>query len=92
MNNLIGNTPLIEIFYKFRGKENSFYANKDKIHVSYDIWEMHEGIHLYSLASIYSAFTCIIKIYKKAKNYNKILNASDKEINNKIIQYYAEAI
>ncbi len=44
--------------------ENSFYANKDKIHVSYDIWEMHEGIHLYSLASIYSAFTCIIKIYK----------------------------
>ena len=44
--------------------ENSFYANKNKIHVSYDIWEMHEGIHLYSLASIYSAFTCIIKIYK----------------------------
>lgn len=26
MNNLIGNTPLIEIFYKFRGKENNFYA------------------------------------------------------------------
>lgn len=21
-------------------------------HVSYDLWEMHEGIHLYSLASI----------------------------------------
>ena len=44
--------------------ENSFYANKDKIHVSYDIWEMHEGIHLYSLASIYAAFESIMKMYK----------------------------
>lgn len=34
----------------------------------------------------------IIKIYKKAKNYNRILNASDNEINNKIIKYYAEAV
>ena len=43
--------------------KNSNYANKDKIHVSYDIWEMYEGIHLYSLASIYSAFECMINIY-----------------------------
>ena len=44
--------------------ENSCYANKNKIHVSYDIWEMHEGIHLYSLASIYAAFECMMNIYK----------------------------
>ena len=44
--------------------ENSSYANKHKIHVSYDIWEMHEGVHLYSLSSIYSAFECMIQIYK----------------------------
>ena len=44
--------------------ENSIYSNKEKIHVSYDLWEMHEGIHLYSLASIYAAFECIQKIYK----------------------------
>jgi oligosaccharide amylase len=44
--------------------ENSVYANKEKIHVSYDIWEMNEGVHFYSLASIYSAFDCLIKIYK----------------------------
>ena len=44
--------------------ENSIYANKEKIHVSYDLWEMYEGISLYSLASIYSAFDCIQKIYK----------------------------
>ncbi len=35
-----------------------------RYHISYDIWEMCEGIHLYSLASIYAAFDCIIKIYK----------------------------
>ena len=44
--------------------ENSIYANKEKVHISYDLWEMHEGIHLYSLASIYSAFDCIQKIYQ----------------------------
>ena len=44
--------------------ENSKYANKEKIHVSYDLWEMHEGIHLYSLSSIYAAFDSIQKIYK----------------------------
>ena len=34
----------------------------------------------------------IIKLYKKAKNYNKILKASDSEINNIIIKYYTEAV
>lgn len=37
---------------------------KHKYHVSYDLWEMNEGIHLYSLASIYAAFDCMEKIYK----------------------------
>lgn len=44
-----------------------------------------------SLINIYG-INKVIKIYKKSKNYNKILNASDKEINNKIIQYYSEAV
>lgn len=35
-----------------------------KYHVSYDLWEMCEGIHLYSLASIYAAFDSMLKIYK----------------------------
>ena len=35
-----------------------------KYHVSYDLWEMYEGTHLYSLSSIYSAFETIQKIYK----------------------------
>ena len=37
-------------------------------HVSYDIWEMYEGTHLYSLASIFAAFESMIKIYKALGN------------------------
>ena len=42
---------------------------KDKVykHLSYDIWEMNEGIHLYSLASIYSALIAMKKIYEIEK-------------------------
>lgn len=34
-----------------------------KYHISYDLWEMCEGIHLYSLASIYSAFGAMKQMY-----------------------------
>ena len=34
-----------------------------KYHISYDLWEMCEGIHLYSLSSIYSAFDSMLEIY-----------------------------
>ncbi len=42
---------------------------KDHIykHKSYDLWEMNEGIHLYSLASIYSAFTAMKHIYEETR-------------------------
>ena len=30
---------------------------------SYDLWEMYEGTHLYSLASIFGAFNSMLKIY-----------------------------
>ena len=44
--------------------EKGQVVNKEhKYHVSYDLWEMCEGVHLYSLASIYSAFESILKMY-----------------------------
>ena len=43
--------------------ENSRINNGHRYHVSYDLWEMCEGIHLYSIASIYSAFDSMLKIY-----------------------------
>ena len=36
-----------------------------KNYESYDLWEMHEGIHLYSLSAIYSAFKAMSKIEKE---------------------------
>lgn len=44
--------------------EASMQKQGHKYHVSYDLWEMCEGIHLYSLASIYAAFESIMRIYK----------------------------
>lgn len=51
-----------------------------RYHISYDLWEMCEGIHLYSIASIYSAFECILKIYKAlGKNVSNFENNRLKE-------------
>ena len=46
---------------------------KDEIykHKSYDIWEMNEGVHLYSLASIYAAFMAMIEMYEISKEKYK---------------------
>ena len=50
-------------------------GKEHKYHISYDLWEMCEGIHLYSLASIYSAFDCMLKIYKElGKNTSNFEN------------------
>ncbi len=32
--------------------------------MSYDLWEMNEGVHLYSLASINAAYNAMLKIYE----------------------------
>lgn len=51
-----------------------------KYHVSYDLWEMCEGIHLYSLASIYAAFDSILNIYRVlGKNVSDFENNRLKE-------------
>ena len=49
--------------------------NSNKYHVSYDLWEMCEGIHTYSLCSIYSAFDSMLEIYKiLGKNVSEFQN------------------
>lgn len=42
-------------------------SDKKEMHISYDIWEMNEGIHLYSISSIYAAFEAMINIYEVLK-------------------------
>lgn len=43
------------------------FEETNKIHVSYDLWEEHEGVNLYSVASIFSAFDVMIKTYEELK-------------------------
>ena len=60
--------------------ENSVNRQGHKYHISYDLWEMCEGVHLYSLASIYSAFDCILKMYRVlGKNVSEFENNRLKE-------------
>ncbi len=74
---------------------------KDKIykHLSYDLWEMNEGVHLYSLASIYGALNAMLGIYQEIKpkyennrlkleQITKNISKIEKEINN--IKKYVE--
>ena len=46
-----------EILLKINQRDETFK------HVSYDIWEMNEGIHLYSLCAIYASFNAMNNIY-----------------------------
>ena len=62
------NLKMCEKAVKFLKKYiEDILSNKNEMHVSYDIWEMNEGIHLYSIASIYSAFDAMINIYNILK-------------------------
>ena len=57
--------PMCEKAIDFLKKYVKDIFNKtNKYHVSYDLWEMCEGVHLYSLASIYAAFASMLEIYK----------------------------
>lgn len=48
--------------------EKAFHTEeRNKLPDSYDLWEMNEGVHLYSLASIYAAFRAMIEIYEKVE-------------------------
>ena len=56
-------------------------------HVSYDLWEMYEGVHLYSLSAIFAAFQAMINIYKVlGKNVSDFENnrLKDEKINKNI--------
>lgn len=59
------NLKMLEKASKFLQEYIEDIINKtNKMHVSYDLWEMHEGIHLYSIASIFAAFRAMLNIYE----------------------------
>ena len=58
------NLPMCEKALDFLKRYvKDLFDNTHKYHVSYDLWEMCEGVHLYSLSSIYSAFDSMLEIY-----------------------------
>lgn len=67
-------------------------------HVSYDLWEMNEGVHLYSLSSIISGLECMKKIYETIDNKQEILRLKQEKRNkialklNKYIQLLKDYI
>lgn len=54
--------------------------------VSYDLWEMHEGIHLYSLCSILASFDTMKKIYDTIGNDDEKNARLKREKRSKTIQ------
>ena len=67
-------------------------------HVSYDLWEMNEGVHLYSLSSIIAGFECMKKIYETIDNKQENLRLKQEKRNkialklNKYIQLLKDYI
>lgn len=67
-------------------------------HVSYDLWEMNEGVHLYSLSSIISGLECMKKIYETIDNKQENLRLKQEKRNkialklNKYIQLLKDYI
>lgn len=55
------------IIKKEEYKNDKNELRRFEINESYDLWEMYEGIHLYSMASIYAAFMAMEKIYNELK-------------------------
>ena len=50
---------------------DDIFENKFKMQLSYDLWEEHEGYSLYSISSIFAAFSAMIKIYSALKKSYK---------------------
>ena len=62
------NLKMLEKATKFlKSYVNDVLSKENKMHISYDLWEMYEGVHLYSMASIYASFDAMIKIYEELK-------------------------
>ncbi|MCI8620809.1 MAG: hypothetical protein HFJ50_03170 [Clostridia bacterium] len=69
---------------------NDIKKEEQKMHVSYDLWEMHEGISTYSMASIYSSFSAMLKIYEELEE--ELLEQKQREILEEGLKYIVEFV
>lgn len=52
---------------------------KNEFKLSYDLWEEYEGFSIYSISSIYAAFSSMIKIYEEIKSELNLENGENIE-------------
>lgn len=60
-------TFLFDLSVPFASHINMNKIEKFERYQSYDLWEMNEGVHLYSLSAIYAAYKAMIQIEKELK-------------------------
>ena len=63
MDNILGTKDKSDVV-KNEIEETYHTEDREKLPLSYDLWEMNEGVHLYSLASINSVYNAMLKIYE----------------------------
>ena len=100
MDNILGTKDKTDIV-KNEIEATYHTENRNKLTNSYDLWEESEGIHLYSLACIYSAFNAITEIHAilkpeyeqnnrlKVEAMNKLENTA-KKYNQEIKKYISK--
>ena len=62
LDNVLGTKDESDVVKK-EIEETYHTEGRNKLPVSYDLWEMHEGVHLYSLSAIYAAFEAMKQIH-----------------------------
>ena len=77
------NLKMLEKATKFlKEYVNDVISKENKLHVSYDLWEMCESIHLYSMASIYASFDAMINVYEELKEEFTKNRVKQENVNN----------
>ena len=93
MDNILGTKDKSDVV---KNEIEATYHTEDrnKLPVSYDLWEMNEGVHLYSLAAIYAAFQAIKEIHEvlipEYEQNNRLKIESMNKLEAKIIKYQEE--
>ncbi len=63
---------------------DDLFEKKGKFQLSYDLWEEHEGTSFYSVATIFAAFSAMIKIYAEVKSVLDINKAKTEAIKKQV--------
>ena len=83
MDNVLGKKDESDVV-KMEIEKDYHTENRNQLPKSYDLWEMHEGVHLYSLSAIYSAFGTIKEIQTVLKPEYEVKNRLKLEAMNKL--------